>query len=129
MSYESYASNDSSGEELMPREVETFPAPRRGGRRADKEYLSPAMIDAELYEMAKQRVNERFNLTMHLAAYVSCTVGLTVCAGIFWKIAALFGFAIMGWSIGMFMHIIFYFAKANPNKILKEYEKLRRKLR
>jgi hypothetical protein len=131
MAYEGYNANEQSGGE---HEIERYEEPRykhpaKRGRRDREEFYSPAEIDAELYEMAKQRVAERYHLVMHLGAYVSCSIMMAICAGVFWRIAPPFGMAVLGWGVGMFMHIMYYFAKANPDKIVREYDKLKRKMR
>jgi len=101
-----------------------------GAAYAAAEPVRSAMIDEELYVMAKKRIEERFALIMHWGAFAICQlVFLTLNAAFDWYWARRYGVTLLWladvcWLVGVVMHTLYYFAKITPRKVQREYERL-----
>ena len=92
-----------------------------------KSSAAETAYDETLYKMAKDSVNHRFALIMHMAAYASGCVVLAIFAESLFYGSTLSGFIFLCiglWSMGMAIHTVYYFARVTPKRIMKEYNKL-----
>jgi len=91
------------------------------------EPVRSAMIDEDLYLMAKKRAEDRFHLIMHWGAFVVCQLIFLILAQVIWRIDHLIAIADVSWLVGILMHTLYFFAKITPGKIQREYERLSRR--
>lgn len=74
---------------------------------------------SEAYKLAKKRVEEKKGLLIHLGVYVIINAGLAaldaLTAGGWW-----FYWVMLGWGIGMAIHIVVYFVE--NSSFVREWE-------